>query len=158
MKIVIGGDHAGFALKQLLGEELKLAGHNIVDVGAFDATPSDYPDFAQALGEVLQRGEAERGILICGSGVGACVAANKMRGLRAALISDTYSAHQGVEHDNLNVLCMGSRVTGTALASEIARAFVGASFQPEERFVRRLNKVLAIEARESGSAGSNARS
>ena len=158
MKIVIGGDHAGFALKQLLGEELKLAGHNIVDVGAFDATPSDYPDFAQALGEVLQRGEAERGILICGSGVGACVAANKMRGLRAALISDTYSAHQGVEHDDLNVLCMGSRVTGPALASEIARAFVGASFQPEERFVRRLNKVLAIEVRESGSAGSNTRS
>ena len=141
----MGGDHAGFALKQLLAEELKRAGHEIVDVGAFDATPSDYPDFAQALGAVMQRGEAERGILICGSGVGACVAANKMRGIRAALISDTYSAHQGVEHDDLNVLCLGSRVTGAALASEIVQSFVGASFQHEERFVRRLNKVLAIE-------------
>jgi len=145
MKIVIGGDHAGFALKQVLAEELKRAGHEIVDVGAFDATPSDYPDFAQALGEVMQRGEAERGILICGSGVGACVAANKMRGIRAALISDTYSAHQGVQHDDLNVLCMGARVTGPALASEIVRSFVGATFQHEERFVRRLNKVLEIE-------------
>ena len=145
MKIVIGGDHAGFALKQALGEELKRAGHEIVDVGAFDATPSDYPDFAQALGEVMQRGEAERGILICGSGVGACVAANKMRGIRAALIADTYSAHQGVEHDDLNVLCMGARVTGPALASEIVQSFVGATFQHEERFVRRLNKVLDIE-------------
>ena len=145
MKIVIGGDHAGFALKQALGEELKRAGHEIVDVGAFDATPSDYPDFAQALGEVMQRGEAERGILICGSGVGACVAANKMRGIRAALIADTYSAHQGVQHDDLNVLCMGARVTGPALASEIMQSFVGAAFQHEERFVRRLNKVLDIE-------------
>ena len=145
MKIVIGGDHAGFALKQVLIEELKRAGHEIVDVGAFDATPSDYPDFAQALGEVMQRGEAERGILICGSGVGACVAANKMRGIRAALISDTYSAHQGVQHDDLNVLCMGARVTGPALASEIVQSFVGATFQHEERFVRRLNKVLEIE-------------
>jgi ribose 5-phosphate isomerase B len=145
MKIVIGGDHAGFALKQALGEELKRAGHEIVDVGAFDATPSDYPDFAQALGEVMQRGEAERGILICGSGVGACVAANKMRGIRAALIADTYSAHQGVQHDDLNVLCMGARVTGPALASEIVQSFVGAAFQHEERFVRRLNKVLDIE-------------
>ena len=145
MKIVIGGDHAGFELKQLLGEELKRAGHEIVDVGAFDATPSDYPDFAQALGEVMQRGEAERGILICGSGVGACVAANKMHGIRAALISETYSAHQGVQHDDLNVLCMGARVTGPALASEIVQAFVGAEFQHEERFVRRLNKVLEIE-------------
>ena len=145
MKIVIGGDHAGFALKQVLAEELKRAGHEIVDVGAFDATPSDYPDFAQALGEVMQRGEAERGILICGSGVGACVAANKMRGIRAALISDTYSAHQGVQHDVLNVLCMGARVTGPALASEIVQSFVGATFQHEERFVRRLNKVLDIE-------------
>ena len=145
MKIVIGGDHAGFALKQLLGDELKGAGHEIVDVGAFDATPSDYPDFARALGELMQRGGAERGILICGSGVGACVAANKMRGIRAALISDTYSAHQGVQHDDLNVLCIGARVTGPALASEIMQAFVGASFQHEERFVRRLNKVLDIE-------------
>jgi ribose 5-phosphate isomerase B len=145
MKIVIGADHAGFALKQTLADELRQAGHEIIDVGAFDAAPSDYPDFAKALGEVMQRGEAERGILVCGSGVGACVAANKMRGIRAALISDTYSAHQGVQHDDLNVLCMGSRVTGPALASEIVQAFVAAAFQHEERFVRRLNKVLEIE-------------
>jgi ribose 5-phosphate isomerase B len=145
MKIVIGGDHAGFALKQALADELRQAGHELIDVGAFDAAPSDYPDFAKALGEVLQRGEAERGILICGSGVGACVAANKMRGVRAALVSDTYSAHQGVQHDDLNVLCLGARVTGPALASEIVQSFVGAAFQHEERFVRRLNKVLEME-------------
>jgi ribose 5-phosphate isomerase B len=145
MKIVIGGDHAGFALKQALADELRQAGHELIDVGAFDAAPSDYPDFAKALGEVLQRGEAERGILICGSGVGACVAANKMRGVRAALISDTYSAHQGVQHDDLNVLCLGARVTGPALASEIVQSFVGAAFQHEERFVRRLNKMLEME-------------
>src|SRR5258708_7865185 len=117
MKIVMGADHAGFALKQTLAGELRGTGHEVIDVGAFDDTPSDYPDFAKALGEVMQRGEAERGILVCGSGVGACVAANKMRGIRAALISDTYSAHQGVQHDDLNVLCMGARVTGPALAS-----------------------------------------
>ena len=146
MKIVMGSDHAGFALKQTMADEVRRAGHEVLDVGAYDTTPSDYPDLAKAAGEVIQRGEAERGILICGSGVGASVAANKMRGLRAALITETYSAHQGVEHDDLNMLCLGSRVVGVALASEIVQAFLGASFQREERFVRRLNKVLAIEA------------
>jgi ribose 5-phosphate isomerase B len=145
MKIALGSDHAGFPLKQAMGEELRRAGHDVLDVGTHDTTPSDYPDFAQAVGEALQHGKAERGILICGSGIGASIAANKLKGVRAALIADTYSAHQGVEHDDMNVLCMGSRVTGPALASEIARAFLGATFTHEERFVRRLNKVLALE-------------
>ena len=147
MKIALGSDHAGFPLKQAIGEELRHAGHDVMDVGAHDTTPSDYPDFAQAVGEALQHGKAERGILVCGSGIGACIAANKLKGVRAALIADTYSAHQGVEHDDMNVLCMGARVTGPALASEIVRAFLSASFTREERFVRRLNKVLALEER-----------
>ncbi|MBI5876175.1 MAG: ribose 5-phosphate isomerase B [Chloroflexi bacterium] len=145
MKIAIGGDHAGFELKQAIAKELRQAGHDVLDVGTHDLTPSDYPDFARLVGEALQQGTAERGIVICGSGVGACIAANKMRGVRAALIADVYSAHQGVEHDDMNAICLGSRVIGPALASEIVRAFVGATFQREERFVRRLNKVLAIE-------------
>ena len=151
MRIVIGSDHAGFALKLIIAAELRQAGHEVNDVGAYDATPSDYPDFAKTLGEAMQRGEAERGILICGSGVGACVAVNKMNGIRGALITETYSAHQGVEHDDLNVICLGSRVIGPALASEIVRAFLGATFQHEERFVRRLNKVIAIEQDERGT-------
>ncbi len=145
MKIAIGGDHAGFQLKQAIGNELRQAGHELIDVGAFDDTPSDYPDFAKAVGKSLQRGEAERGILICGSGIGACIAANKLKGIRAALVTDTYSAHQGVEHDDMNVLCLGARVTGSALASEIVRLFLSATFRHEERFVRRLNKVIALE-------------
>jgi ribose 5-phosphate isomerase B len=148
MKIAIGSDHAGFALKQTLAAELRQAGHEVNDVGAYDTTPSDYPDFAKAVGETMQRGEAERGILVCGSGVGACIAANKLNGIRAALITETYSAHQGVQHDDLNVLCLGSRVIGPALASEIVQAFLGATFQREDRFVRRLNKVIAIEQSE----------
>jgi ribose 5-phosphate isomerase B len=147
MKIALGSDHAGFPLKQAVGEELRHAGHDVMDVGAYDTTPSDYPDFARAVGEALQHGKAERGILICGSGIGACIAANKLKGVRAALIADTYSAHQGVEHDDMNVLCLGARVTGPALASEIVRAFLGATFTREERFVRRLRKVLALEER-----------
>jgi ribose 5-phosphate isomerase B len=150
MKIALGSDHAGFPLKQAIGEELRRAGHDVLDVGAHDTTQSDYPDFAQAVGAALQHGKAERGILICGSGIGACIAANKLKGVRAALVADTYSAHQGVEHDDMNVLCMGARVTGPALASEIVRAFLGASFTHEERFVRRLNKVLALEDNRKG--------
>ena len=145
MKVAVGGDHAGLALKQVIVEELRQAGHEVTDVGAFDTTPSDYPDFAKSVGEALQYGKAERGIVICGSGVGACIAANKLKGIRAALISDVYSAHQGVEHDDMNVICLGARVVGPALAVEIVRAFLGASFQREERFVRRLNKVIALE-------------
>jgi ribose 5-phosphate isomerase B len=145
MKVAIGADHAGFALKQMLANELRAAGHDVLDVGAFDTTPSDYPDFAKAVGEAVQQSKVERGIVVCGSGVGACVAVNKLKGIRGALIADTYSAHQGVEHDDLNVICLGSRVIGPSLASEIVKAFLAAEFQHEERFVRRLNKVLALE-------------
>ncbi|MCA1553983.1 MAG: ribose 5-phosphate isomerase B [Chloroflexi bacterium] len=156
MKIAIGGDHAGFELKQSIGDELREAGHDVLDVGAHEFSPGDdYPDFAKALGEAVAGGAAERGVLICGSGIGACIAANKIKGVRAALVADTYSAHQGVEHDDMNVLCLGSRVTGPALAAELVRAFLGATFKPEERFVRRLNKVLAIEADEAPFDGAN---
>jgi ribose 5-phosphate isomerase B len=132
-------------LKQWLLAELKKEGHDVVDLGAHDETPSDYPDFARALGKAIAAGEAERGILVCGSGIGACVAANKIKGIRAGLAHDTYSGHQGVEHDDMNVLCLGSRVIGPAPALEIARAFVAAHFTNEERHARRLRKVLDIE-------------
>ncbi len=145
MKLAIAGDHAGFDLKNLIAADLKKLGHEVLDLGAHDATPSDYPDFARALGKSVATGQAERGILICGSGVGASVAANKITGVRAAICHDTYSGHQGVEHDDMNVLCLGSRVIGQALALEIVRAFVGARFSNEERHARRLRKVLEIE-------------
>ena len=145
MKIALAGDHAGFSLKQLLAVELKKDGHEIVDLGAHDETPSDYPDFARKIGSAVRSNEVERGILVCGSGVGACVAANKIKGIRAGLAHDTYSGHQGVEHDDMNVLCLGSRVIGVAPALEIARAFLAAKFSNEQRHVRRLKKVLEIE-------------
>jgi ribose 5-phosphate isomerase B len=146
MKVAIAGDHAGFPLKQWLVGELQKLGYQIEDLGAHDLSPSDYPDFARALGRVVVSREAQRGILVCGSGVGACVAANKIKGIRAGHVHDTYSAHQGVEHDDINVLCLGARVIGTALALEVTRAFLQATFLKEERYVRRLKKVLAIEA------------
>jgi ribose 5-phosphate isomerase B len=145
VKIAIGGDHAGFALKQQLTALLRQWGHEVSDLGAFNTEPSDYPDYAQAVGLAVQTGAAERGVLVCGSGVGACVAANKIRGVRAALVADTYSARQGVAHDDVNVLCLGGRVIGPSLAEELLQAFLGANFSGEERHVRRLNKVLAIE-------------
>ena len=145
MKIAIGGDHAGFTLKQDLVALLKQWGHEVNDLGAYNTDPSDYPDFAQSVGAAVQKGEAERGVLVCGSGVGACVAANKLKGIRAALVADTYSARQGVAHDDVNVLCLGGRVIGPSLAQEILRAFLDAKFSGEERHVRRLNKVLAME-------------
>jgi ribose 5-phosphate isomerase B len=148
MKIAIAGDHAGFALKQILAEALREDGHEVADLGAHDAAPSDYPDFARALGKVVAAGQAERGILVCGSGVGACIAANKIRGIRAGICHDTYSGHQGVEHDDMNVLCLGSRVIGQAPALEIARAFLAARFTNEERHARRLKKILEIEKRQ----------
>src|SRR5579885_2742788 len=125
-------------------------GHTVIDVGAHDAHPSDYPDFAEALGNEIIDGHAERGILICGSGLGASIAANKMPGIRAGNCSDTYSAHQGVEHDDVNVLVLGSRVLGVEVAKEMVRAFLGAQFSGEERHVRRLNKVIEIERRYCG--------
>lgn len=145
MKIALAGDHAGFSLKQYLSIELKKDGHIIIDLGTFDEVPSDYPDFARKIGKAVASKEVERGILVCGSGVGACVAANKIKGIRSAIVHDTYSAHQGVEHDDMNVLCLGSRVIGVALALEIARTFLAARFTNEERHVRRLKKVLEME-------------
>ncbi len=145
MKVALAGDHAGFALKQYLARELRNDGHEIIDLGANDETPSDYPDFARKIGEAVTSGQAERGILVCGSGVGACIAANKIKGIRAGLAHDTYSGHQGVEHDDMNVLCLGSRVIGVAPALEIARAFLAARFSNEERHRRRVQKILDIE-------------
>ncbi len=146
MKIVIGSDHAGFALKTQMAGLLKSWGHEVLDVGARDERPSDYPDFAAAVGPAVLDGRAERGVLICGSGVGASVAANKLRGIRAGLCHDTYSAHQGVEHDDMNVLVLGSRIIGAKLAEELVRAFLAAKFTHEERHERRLAKIRALEA------------
>jgi RpiB/LacA/LacB family sugar-phosphate isomerase len=145
MKIVIGSDHAGYALKVAIGEELRRLKHDVLDVGAYDEKPSDYPDFAEKVGRAVLDGKAERGVLICGSGVGASVAANKLRGIRAGMCHDTYSAHQGVEHDDINVLVLGSRVIGVELAKDLVHAFLGAKFTNEERHVRRLGKVKAME-------------
>ena len=145
MKIVVGSDHAGFQLKNEMATLVKSLRHDVLDVGAYDERPSDYPDFAEAVGRAVLEGRAERGILICGSGVGASVAANKLIGIRAGMCHDTYSAHQGVEHDNINVLVMGSRVVGVKLAEDLVKAFLGAQFSWEERHVRRLAKVKALE-------------
>jgi RpiB/LacA/LacB family sugar-phosphate isomerase len=145
MKIVIGSDHAGFRLKNAMGDLIRSLGHAVLDVGAFNENPSDYPDFAEAVGRAVLDGRAERGVLICGSGIGASVAANKLIGIRAGICHDTYSGHQGVEHDNMNVLVMGSRVIGEKLAEDVVRAFLVARFTNEERHVRRLAKVDALE-------------
>ncbi len=156
MKLVIGSDHAGFALKNEVRDNLAAAGHEVIDVGAFNAEPSDYPDFAELVGSAIRRGDAPRGILICGSGVGVCVAANKIPGIRAGMCHDTYSAHQGVEHDDMNVLVLGARIIGPQLAFELVHAFVGARFiANEERFQRRFKKVLAIESRYTCGQGSS---
>lgn len=147
MRTAIGSDHAGFELKVIVAKFLRSLGDDVVDVGTHNTDPVDYPDFAEAVGKAVLDGRADRGVLICGSGIGASVAANKMRGIRAGLCHDTYSAHQGVEHDDMNVLVLGARVIGPALATECVAAFAGARFSNEERHVRRLNKVKAIEAR-----------
>jgi len=146
MKIAIASDHAGFPLKEEVRDYVRKLGHEVDDLGAYNAEPSDYPDFALLVGKALMAGKAERGILICGSGVGVCVAANKMPGVRAGMCHDTYSAHQGVEHDEMNVLVLGARIIGSALAYECVDAYLKANFiASEPRFVRRLNKVKAIE-------------
>ena len=147
MKVVIGSDHAGFQLKNAMGDVLRSMGNDVLDIGAFNENPSDYPDFAEAVDLAVLDGKAERGVLICGSGVGASVAANKIPGIRAGICHDTYSAHQGVEHDNMNVLVLGSRVVGVALAQDLVRAFMGAKFTNEEQHVRRLAKVKALETK-----------
>jgi ribose 5-phosphate isomerase B len=150
MKVAIGCDHAGFPLKAIVIEEILGLGHEVIDLGTDSTEPVDYPDYAEKVGRAVQGGEAERGVVICGSGVGAGVAANKMRGIRAGMCHDTYSAHQSVEHDDVNVLVFGARIIGSELALEIVRAFLGARFTGEERHVRRRAKVIAIEKREFG--------
>ncbi len=155
MRVAFSADHAGAALKDELLRRLRRSGldHDWIDLGGDGSdADDDYPDFARALGEAIQSGDADRGILICGSGVGASVAANKMRGIRAAVCHDTYSAHQGVEHDDMNVLTLGSRVIGSEPAYECAVAFLGARFSGEERHARRLRKVLEIEAQGEAAA------
>lgn len=147
MRVAIAADHAGYELKQRLAPLLQAAGYQVLDLGTTSREPTDYPDVAVTLGSAIQRSEAERGVILCGSGVGASVAANKLRGIRAGLCHDTYSAHQGVEHDDLNVLCIGARVIGEALAWEIVKAFLAARFSGEERHLRRLRKVQALEER-----------
>jgi ribose 5-phosphate isomerase B len=151
VRVAVACDHAGFPLKTRILKEVAAAGHEAIELGVYSTEPSDYPDSATELGEAITDGRAERGILLCGSGVGASVAASKIPGIRAALCHDTYSAHQGVEHDDMNVLCLGARIVGEELAAELARTFLAASFQHEERFVRRLDKVKAIEQRYSAS-------
>lgn len=145
MRIAIGADHAGWPLKDELAAHLKGRGHDVLDLGTSGATPVDYPDYAAAVAEAVRAGKAERGIIVCGSGAGACVAANKVPGVRASVCHDTYTAHQAVEHDDVNVLCLGSRVIGPALAREIVDAWAAARFSGEERHRRRLQKVQALE-------------
>ena len=146
MKIAIAADHGGFPLKADLVELLIQAGHQPIDLGASECIAGDdYPDYALLVGQAVQSKEAERGIVLCGSGVGACIAANKMKGIRAGVCHDTYSAHQGVEHDDMNVLCLGARIVGVEPAKEIVLAYVNATFNAGERYQRRLNKVLKIE-------------
>jgi ribose 5-phosphate isomerase B len=156
MRVAFAADHAGAHLKDELRGRLARAGldHELIDLGGDGSDPNDdYPDFAQRLGEAIRDGAADRGILICGSGVGASIAATKIRGVRSAVCHDTYSARQGVEHDDMNVLTLGARVIGPEPAYECCLAFLGAEFSGEDRHVRRLGKVLAIEAAETGAAG-----
>lgn len=146
MKIAVGCDHAGFPLKQELVPWLKQLGYEVLDVGTHSSDAVDYPDFAQAVGKEVVAGNVERGIVVCGSGVGACVAANKMKGIRAGVCHDTFSARQGVEDDDMNTLCLGARIIGGELARDVVRAYLDARFSGLDRHQRRLNKVLAIEA------------
>ena len=146
MRLVLGSDHAGYELKQELVEFLRGSGHEVLDVGTCSTAPVDYPDYAEAVAGAVLDGRAERAVLICGSGVGACVAANKIPGIRAAICHDSYSAHQGVEHDDMNVLVLGSRIIAGELAKDLVRNYLHANFTGEERHVRRLAKVKAIEA------------
>ena len=152
MRVAIGSDHAGYDLKEHLKALVGNLGHEPRDLGAHSRDPVDYPDFAAAVGEAVRGAAADRGVIVCGSGVGASVAANKLAGIRAGLCHDTYSAHQGVEHDDMNVLVMGARVIGPALADELVRAFLRARFSGEERHLRRLAKVLALEQRREAGA------
>lgn len=145
MRIAVASDHAGFAIKDDVINIVQAAGHEVLDLGTYSQEPVDYPDYALKLGKAIIDKQADRGVLICGSGVGACIAANKIKGVYAGICHDTYSAHQGVEHDNMNVLCLGSRIVGIELVKEILKAYLGAKFDQEERFIRRFEKIRAIE-------------
>lgn len=145
MRIVVGADHRGYQLKGALADAIRAAGHEVLDVGTNGPESVDYPDIALFLGEAILDGRAERGVLVCGSGVGAAIATNKIAGIRAAICHDTYSAHQGVEHDDMNVLCLGSCVIGDELAREVVQAFLSAAFSGDERYRRRLAKVEQME-------------
>jgi ribose 5-phosphate isomerase B len=147
MRIALCADHAGFLLKQELAAFMASEGHEVLDLGTHSRAPVDYPDVAEEVAQALSEGRAERGVAVCGSGAGVSIAANKFPGIRAAVCHDTYTAHQAVEHDSLNVLCLGARVIGPSLAADIVRAFLGASFSREERHQRRLEKILTIESR-----------
>ena len=145
MRIAVGADHAGYSLKQFIGADLRHLGHEVIDLGTNSTDPVDYPDFAEAVGKAILDGKADRGVLVCGSGVGASVAANKLPGIRAAVCHDTYSARQGVEHDDLNILVLGERIIGEELARELVRTFLAAAYTKEERHRRRLEKIKALE-------------
>lgn len=147
MRVAIACDHAGFPLKEFIVQAVISAGHEVLDLGTFNTEPVDYPDFAEKAGKALQTGEAERAVVLCGSGIGASIAANKMTGVYAGVCHDTYSAHQAVEHDDMNMLALGARVIGSELAREIVLAFLQAQFSHEERHVRRVGKIHAIETR-----------
>ena len=152
MRVALGADHNGFGLKQEMAEWLDARGHETLDLGAARLDPTDdYPDYAEAVSEAVTDSRADRGILVCGSGVGASIAANKVRGVRAGVCHDTYSARQGVEHDDMNVLCLGTRVIGPELARELVQAFLAARFTGEERHRRRLQKIQALEAKNGAS-------
>jgi ribose 5-phosphate isomerase B len=145
MRVAIGCDHAGFPLKELVIETVQAMGHEAIDLGTYSIESVDYPDFTVKVGKALQSGEASRGIMICGSGVGACITANKMRGIFACLCHDTYSARQGVEHDDMNVLCMGARIVGSEIARELVQAFLSSVFSKDERHQRRVSKIRQLE-------------
>ena len=151
MRVALAADHAGYLLKNELKSKLSEQGHEVTDLGTNSAASTDYPDSAEAVATAILGGQAERGIIVCGSGAGVSIAANKFPGVRAAVCHDTYTAHQAVEHDDMNVLCLGARVIGGALALDLVSAFLGATYAGEERFQRRLDKVLRIEERFSGS-------
>ncbi len=148
MIIAVGTDHAGFLLKAAVIATVKACGHVVIDVGTYDEQKVDFPDYAYKIGKLLQNGEANRGIALCGSGVGVCIAINKMDGIYASVCHDTYSAHQGVEHDGMNVLCLGGRVIGEELAKDIVSSFVNANQLHETKYINRINKIKAIESRQ----------
>jgi len=147
MRIAVGADHAGFQLKQDVAAHLRELGHDVIDLGTTSSAPVDYPDYAEAVGKAVLEGRAERAVLICGSGVGASVSVNKLPGIRGAVCHDTYSARQGVEHDDMNVLVLGARIIGVELAHELVRNFLAAQFTHEERHVRRVGKIRVLEKR-----------